>query len=286
MTPEQLEFAISQHLDGTLSAEETAALEARLKDDAAARELLEEYRRLNGLLKVAPAAMPAIEWDRLGDHLSSTVAEAAEMEFAISQYADGTLADEQVPAIEAKLAEDAEAQAVLAEHQQIIELVKGAPLPAIRWDRLAEQLSEAVAEANAPRTIKLFANPWVRAVAGLAVAACVAVVSAVMVRGHRGTKPGAPEVAITNANGGTAAVASASKPLDVEIGIGGEPAKPSGVGVSVASAAGSVEISIGAGSDQGGGEAPVYADGIITHSPRSLIATNAATAQDTAQMPY
>src|SRR5438105_4199164 len=110
MLDEELEFSISQYLDGSLSAEEIAALEARLEVDAAARELLEGHRRVNVLLK-AQNGLPAIRWDRLADHLSGVIADAAE-----------------------------------------------------------------------PRTIKLFARPWVRGFAGLAMAACLLVASAVGIR--------------------------------------------------------------------------------------------------------
>ena len=44
MTPDQLEFAISQYLDGTLAADEQAALERHLETDAGARQMLAEYR--------------------------------------------------------------------------------------------------------------------------------------------------------------------------------------------------------------------------------------------------
>jgi anti-sigma factor RsiW len=39
MSTDQLEFSISQYLDGTLPADEQAALEERLATDAQAREL-------------------------------------------------------------------------------------------------------------------------------------------------------------------------------------------------------------------------------------------------------
>src|SRR5690348_17119169 len=106
MINDPLEFQISQYLDGSLPADEVAALEARLAEDAAARELLEEYRKLNALLK-APAALPDLAWDKLADYICSAVADADRLEFTVSQYVDGTLPTGAVAAIEARLADDA-----------------------------------------------------------------------------------------------------------------------------------------------------------------------------------
>jgi anti-sigma factor RsiW len=73
MSPEQLEFAISQYIDDVLPPLERAALERRLAEDANARETLEEYRRLQQLLR-SPAPLPEVRWDRLAAHLSEVVA--------------------------------------------------------------------------------------------------------------------------------------------------------------------------------------------------------------------
>jgi anti-sigma factor RsiW len=280
MNPEQLEFAISQYLDGSLPAEEVAALEARLNEDAAARGLLAEYRRVDALLKGTPSAVPAIEWGRLAGRIGAAVQEADELQFALCQYADGTLTADQVPVVEAKLARDGELAASVEEHRRLSDLLKSGPLPAVRWERLAEHLAETVAEANEPATatIKLFARPWVRGVAGLAMAACVALAGAIGIRAYLSGH--GPQIAknvqvITGTNGG---VAINPKPIDVQIGPG------AGTGAGATSAL--AEITIGAGSDQGNGDSPAFADGIITRSPRSLIASGAPVAQDTAQMPY
>jgi anti-sigma factor RsiW len=76
MTRDELEFAISQYLDGTLAEAEQAALEARLAEDGDARALLAEYQRVNALLKAAP--LPAVNYDALADHICSTVSRQAE----------------------------------------------------------------------------------------------------------------------------------------------------------------------------------------------------------------
>jgi anti-sigma factor RsiW len=73
VTRDQLEFALSQYLDGTLMPLEAAALEERLATDAEARALLDEYRRLDAALRDAPP-LPSLRWDRFADHLSDLVA--------------------------------------------------------------------------------------------------------------------------------------------------------------------------------------------------------------------
>ena len=71
-TRDQLEYAISQYIDGTLPPVESAALEERFAVDAEARELLAEYRSLDRSLK-ASLPMPTVAWDRLHAHLSEVV---------------------------------------------------------------------------------------------------------------------------------------------------------------------------------------------------------------------
>src|SRR5207245_2964111 len=132
--------------------------EARLAVDAEAREILVAYRGVDNLLKSAPA-MPAIEWERFTMHCSASIAEADNLEFAISQYADHALPADQVAAMEARLQHDSDARAMLDAHRRTANLLKTAPLPAIRWQRLASHLSDVVADTNAPQTIKLFARP-------------------------------------------------------------------------------------------------------------------------------
>ena len=75
MTREQLEFQISQYVDGTLSPAEVAALEATLTNDADARAVLEDFRKVDATLKTTEIPLPAINWDRLAEHISAAVAE-------------------------------------------------------------------------------------------------------------------------------------------------------------------------------------------------------------------
>lgn len=74
MTRDELEYAISQYLDGNLPALEVAALEERLAGDAEARAMLEEYRRLNTVLK-ASLPVPAVEWDHFAARVQASLAD-------------------------------------------------------------------------------------------------------------------------------------------------------------------------------------------------------------------
>src|SRR4051794_16115016 len=74
MTPDQLEYAISQYLDGTLAPLESAALEERLARDMAARELFGEYQRLDGVVKNA-LPEPDVDWSAFSARLSDRLGE-------------------------------------------------------------------------------------------------------------------------------------------------------------------------------------------------------------------
>lgn len=71
MTREDLEFSITQYLDGTLDEQERAALEGRLKIDAEARSMLEEHRKLTVMLRAQP--VPQIQWDRFSRSISEAI---------------------------------------------------------------------------------------------------------------------------------------------------------------------------------------------------------------------
>ncbi len=79
MISEELQFRISQYADGTLPATDAVALEATLAGDADARAMLVEYRKLTAAID-RELALPAVNWDRLAEHLSDTVAAADEQQ--------------------------------------------------------------------------------------------------------------------------------------------------------------------------------------------------------------
>ena len=73
-----------------------------------------------------------------------------ELEFSISQYLDGTLAAAERDALDERLATDAEARAILAEYEAVQSALAAAPLPDVRWDRLAAEISAGVAREELP----------------------------------------------------------------------------------------------------------------------------------------
>jgi negative regulator of sigma E activity len=87
MIDEQLEFAISQYFDGVLSDAERTALERRLKEDVEAAAMLEEYRRLNAVLK-SGAGLPVLRWDAFATAVSSAIdaADARHEEEAAARF--------------------------------------------------------------------------------------------------------------------------------------------------------------------------------------------------------
>ena len=81
MTEEELQFAISQYLDGMLPSDEAVLLEKRLAEDPAARRVLEEYRRLDTLMDAA-LPTPQVDWDQMANRISRAV-DAADISPAV-----------------------------------------------------------------------------------------------------------------------------------------------------------------------------------------------------------
>jgi anti-sigma factor RsiW len=98
MIDDRLQFAITQYLDGSLPSEEREELEKRLAEDAEARQLMEEYRRLDGVLRAAEP-LPRINWDRLQEHLSAAVAAGAEEEGEADEAVAGRIAPPAPPSL-------------------------------------------------------------------------------------------------------------------------------------------------------------------------------------------
>jgi negative regulator of sigma E activity len=76
MTRDELEYTLSQYLDGTLAASEESALEERLAADESARALLSEYRSLDRALRASP--LPAFDFGALASSISAAVAQQDE----------------------------------------------------------------------------------------------------------------------------------------------------------------------------------------------------------------
>jgi anti-sigma factor RsiW len=73
MTPERIEFLISQHVDGTISADDSAELDTYLAADPDARLLVHEYQKLDTLLRTAAPAVPMVDYDRLGSRINERI---------------------------------------------------------------------------------------------------------------------------------------------------------------------------------------------------------------------
>jgi len=72
MSRDELEYAISQYIDGNLPLLERNALEERLAVDAEARALLQEYREFSAALKQA-IPVPEIAWERLAAQIHQSL---------------------------------------------------------------------------------------------------------------------------------------------------------------------------------------------------------------------
>ena len=74
MTRDQLEFSITQYLDGSLPESQRVALMERLEKDPEARELLEEHRRLDNVF--GRASLPAFQLEAFSKQLLEAIAQA------------------------------------------------------------------------------------------------------------------------------------------------------------------------------------------------------------------
>ena len=99
-----------------------------------------------------------------------------EIEFSISQYADGTLPQSQRDALDERLAADSDVRAMLETENRLTALLRSEPLPAVRWDALSNRISQAVAQAEEPA--QSYRLRWLTP-AGLAIAASVMIAATV-----------------------------------------------------------------------------------------------------------
>jgi len=222
MISEQIQFAISQYLDGTLPEGERAALEARLAADAELRRVLEEYRALHEALR-GSMVLPAVKWEKLAERISASVEQLAanpideQTEYAIAQYVDGQLPEGERAALEKRLESDPAARMAMEEYRSLQRVTERAwSLPRVDWQRLSERISDAVAEA-AQRA--RYSIAWVRRPMQLAMAASVLIVLGLAVAVlTRGGKTGEGEARYAQVTG--PAMEQATGPAVAEIHIG------------------------------------------------------------------
>jgi negative regulator of sigma E activity len=213
MSPEQLEFILTQYLDGTLPPEQLDALERTLETDPRAQALRHEHERLTALLR--SQQLPELDWDDLArDFCAVVTGSVDEQTHAEDQQLNAILAtatplpelqwDELSRRISAAV--DVEIETGDAEDQQLVELLRSAPMPAVNWDRLAGHLSQTVAAETAAATATpmriagAYERPavvgrigWVRTASRMAMAACVLLAAGVGIRMYM-HNPGTPSI--------------------------------------------------------------------------------------------
>jgi anti-sigma factor RsiW len=89
MNREELEFQISQYVDGTLSPEERASVETILAGDAEARQMLAEFRQMDQHL-ASEMSLPNVKWEQFASHISAAVEEATEAPAVIGRITPET----------------------------------------------------------------------------------------------------------------------------------------------------------------------------------------------------
>jgi anti-sigma factor RsiW len=184
-----------------------------------------------------------------------------QLEFRISQYADGTLPAAEVAALEATLASDAQARALLEDFRKVDAALKTTelPLPTVNWDRLAEHISSAVADEDRATTSVPIRAWWIRRVA-MAAAVLIVVGSVIFWPKRAGHEVASnpPAVAIVQVSG---------------------PEAPSAAPVA--------EITLAAPAAIAPQENYRIAEDIIYRPPRVVIASGQADRQDTpSRLPY
>lgn len=102
-----------------------------------------------------------------------------ELEFSICQYLDGTLPPLERAALEGRLANDSQAQKILAEQRKLDEMLALAkPVPLVNWEKLSRHISRSVDLVEAP-AVSRYRMGGGRIVVGIAAAACVLIAAAV-----------------------------------------------------------------------------------------------------------
>jgi len=190
-------------------------------------------------------------------------------EFLISQYADGTISDADRAALEAILAQDADARALLAGEQRLTRFLSAAnaPMQVVHWDALAARISAAVDRAEEPAPSYRLVSRW--SPVGMALAASLLIASSIGISVYLSTQhTGAvlpQQTAIAN-------------PVLIVTGPVAE-AAPNGV----------AEVSIGPAPQlAGNSDVSRYSSDLVTHQSRLIIASgiNPPTSTDAFSLPY
>ncbi|MEO6434377.1 MAG: hypothetical protein ABIP55_01270 [Tepidisphaeraceae bacterium] len=190
-----------------------------------------------------------------------------DLEFQISQYADGTLPGEEAAALESTLASDAEARALVEAYRKVDVLLKRElPLPQMNWDRLAGHISAAVAQEevaanDANRSYRIAWPVWSR----LAIAAMVLL--AVGLAAFMHLRPRADQIA---------RLPNAPTVPPIILVTGPEPQRGGGAVIEIVSIAPSAVAQ----------SSYRPADGVVYRPPRVVIASGQFDRQDSGRLPF
>jgi anti-sigma-K factor RskA len=198
-----------------------------------------------------------------------------QLEFQISQYADGTLPAAEAAALEQVLATDAEARKLLKEYRALVTVIaRELPVPQMNFDRLANHISAVVAQKevaanDANRSYRIAWPTWGR----VAIAAMVLIAVGLGVFTHlRPAGEGTTHVVINPPGGG--ASGGATEPVII---VGGPSAQASSGDV--------VEIVTIQPSPLARSRYHAV-DDVVYRPPRVVIASGQTTGQDSGRLPF
>jgi len=174
MDREQLEFLMSQAIDGQLSDEDADRLDRVLAEDADARAEFERMQRLDNLIGAWGRQPAPVDEDRTGRAMADRVREQAE--FAISQTLDGD--DGAADELAAYAQRDPDLGLVEHQYRRLAAALDawGSYEPAVDYDKLHERLCQTIRAERAGQS-----GGWpvriIRLYAPLAAAASLLVVA-------------------------------------------------------------------------------------------------------------
>jgi len=167
---EQLEFLISRAIDGDLSAEERARLDALLASDPKAQAEFDRMKRLNDLLGAWGQRQAPVDDNRMQEVLTDRIHD--DVEFTISRLLDGE--EQAVEELTAHSLRDPHVGLLEERYRRMEILVRswGSIEPPVDHDRLHVRLCEMI-HAEATRRRKTLFTRVVRMYAPLAAAAAL-----------------------------------------------------------------------------------------------------------------
>jgi anti-sigma factor RsiW len=195
---------------------------------------------------------------------------ADQVEFLISQYADGTLAPADRGALESHLDAHPADRRLVDEYRELDALLRTAApsIPPFDYDALASRINDAIDDANtAAAPIRLPSFPWQRLGAFVAVAACVAIAVGLWLRPAAAPSPNEPTVATT-----------ANKPAVLQVAV----LQPDDARLEYGPALQQIHV----GPPAGQSRSPVISEAIVTRPNTLFIAKADEPAQDTSRPLY